>query len=130
MSSLAPEIDFHHLESFSTSIRSPEVDSHQLGSAHASTILPKLEDLSTSTPAPEVTSHQLEELSTSTLSSDVTSSENMHSTTEFKVLIVGAGPAGLALSQLLLEAGISCEVFERDTAIKMRGQGWAVSLKE
>jgi 2-polyprenyl-6-methoxyphenol hydroxylase-like FAD-dependent oxidoreductase len=43
-----------------------------------------------------------------------------------KVLIIGAGPAGLALAQILRKRGIAYEVFERDDRTRM--QGWSVGL--
>lgn len=44
------------------------------------------------------------------------------------VLVVGAGPAGLTLAQILHASGISCIVLERDTALASRNQGWAIAL--
>lgn len=46
------------------------------------------------------------------------------------VLIIGAGPGGLALTQMLKTNRISCKVFERDAGINVRAQGWAVALRE
>ena len=51
-------------------------------------------------------------------------------TAESKVLIVGGGPGGLALAQILRGRGISFEVFERDDRIIPRRQGWSVGLIE
>lgn len=45
---------------------------------------------------------------------------------EFKVLIVGAGLAGLALGQIFRQARIPFEIFERDDGT--RAQGWSVGL--
>ncbi|KAK3111724.1 hypothetical protein LTR53_012731 [Teratosphaeriaceae sp. CCFEE 6253] len=45
-----------------------------------------------------------------------------------KVLIVGAGVAGLALGQMLRKQGIALEIFERDEGT--RKQGWALGLDE
>ncbi|KAI9277632.1 hypothetical protein BY458DRAFT_432844 [Sporodiniella umbellata] len=42
----------------------------------------------------------------------------------FKVLIVGAGPAGLALANNLKYQGIEFKVFERDEGLEARKQGW------
>lgn len=47
-----------------------------------------------------------------------------------EVLIVGGGPAGLTLAQILRANNISCRIFERDNAIDARAQGWAVALIE
>lgn len=47
-----------------------------------------------------------------------------------KVLIIGAGPAGLALARILKARDIQCTIFERDAAIHTRGQGWAVAVRE
>lgn len=47
-----------------------------------------------------------------------------------KVLIIGGGPAGLALAQILQANNVSCTVFERDDQIDARAQGWAVALTE
>lgn len=44
------------------------------------------------------------------------------------VLIVGAGLSGLALAQILRKNGISYEIFERDTEVHARAQGWAIAL--
>ncbi|CAO3670707.1 unnamed protein product [Rhizopus stolonifer] len=43
----------------------------------------------------------------------------------FKVLIVGAGPAGLTLANALKNQGISFTVFERDEQSDSRKQGWS-----
>ncbi|TKA63947.1 hypothetical protein B0A55_12957 [Friedmanniomyces simplex] len=45
---------------------------------------------------------------------------------DFKVLIIGAGVAGLALAQILRKRGLAFEVFERDDGA--RNQGWSVGL--
>ncbi|KAF9887223.1 hypothetical protein FE257_010477 [Aspergillus nanangensis] len=45
---------------------------------------------------------------------------------ELKVLIIGAGIAGLSLAQILRKAGIAFEIFERDNG--HRSQGWCISL--
>jgi 2-polyprenyl-6-methoxyphenol hydroxylase-like FAD-dependent oxidoreductase len=47
-----------------------------------------------------------------------------------KVLIVGAGPGGLLLAQLLRRFNIPFEIFERDPELHSRSQGWAVALVE
>lgn len=47
-----------------------------------------------------------------------------------KVLIIGAGPGGLALAQILRRYGIPYEIFERDDSQRGRKQGWAVALIE
>lgn len=49
--------------------------------------------------------------------------------TEAPVLIVGAGPAGLTLARILKARNVPFEVFERDTAIHFRRQGWAIALR-
>ncbi|MEZ0110218.1 2-polyprenyl-6-methoxyphenol hydroxylase-like FAD-dependent oxidoreductase [Catenulispora sp. EB89] len=45
-----------------------------------------------------------------------------------KVAVVGAGIGGLALAQGLLRAGIDVTVYERDTALDSRGQGYRIHL--
>ena len=50
--------------------------------------------------------------------------------TKFKVLIVGAGPGGLALAQILRARNVPFEIFERDAKETVRQQGWAVALVE
>ena len=47
-------------------------------------------------------------------------------TSQSKVLIIGAGIAGLSLAQILRKQGISFEIFERDDG--NHSQGWAVAL--
>lgn len=47
-----------------------------------------------------------------------------------KVLIIGAGPGGLVLAQILRRHGIPFEIFERDVERNTRSQGWAVALVE
>lgn len=47
-----------------------------------------------------------------------------------KVLIIGAGPGGLALAQILRKYGLEYEIFERDESQRGRKQGWAVALIE
>lgn len=47
-----------------------------------------------------------------------------------KTLIVGAGPGGLALAQMLRAQGKPYEIFERDAHPEARQQGWAVALVE
>ncbi|KAJ2995435.1 hypothetical protein NUW58_g1270 [Xylaria curta] len=44
------------------------------------------------------------------------------------VLIIGAGVVGLTLAHGLKKAGISFIIFERDTHISARDQGWAITL--
>lgn len=43
-----------------------------------------------------------------------------------KVLIIGAGVAGLAVAQILRKSGVAFEVFERDDGT--RSQGWSIGL--
>lgn len=43
-----------------------------------------------------------------------------------KVLIIGAGVAGLALAQILRNHGIEFDIFERDDGGRV--QGWALGL--
>jgi cation diffusion facilitator CzcD-associated flavoprotein CzcO len=50
------------------------------------------------------------------------------SATKPHVLILGAGIGGLTLAQALRKQGITAEVFERDTSINSRSQGWAIAL--
>ncbi|KAK5048000.1 hypothetical protein LTR84_006190 [Exophiala bonariae] len=45
-----------------------------------------------------------------------------------KVLIIGAGPGGLALAQILRRHNVAYEIFERDDSQRGRKQGWAVAL--
>lgn len=47
-----------------------------------------------------------------------------------KVLIIGAGPGGLVLAQVLRRHNIPFEIFERDLERNTRSQGWAVALVE
>lgn len=47
-----------------------------------------------------------------------------------KVLIIGAGPGGLVLAQILRRHNIPFEIFERDLERNTRSQGWAVALVE
>ena len=47
-----------------------------------------------------------------------------------KVLIVGAGPGGLVLAQVLRRYGVPFELFEREGRLQDRAQGWAVALIE
>lgn len=47
-----------------------------------------------------------------------------------KVLIIGAGPGGLVLAQILRHQNIPYEIFERDLDQTTRHQGWAVALIE
>ncbi len=47
-----------------------------------------------------------------------------------KVLIIGAGPGGLVLAQILRNYGVSFEIFERDEGLQDRAQGWAIALIE
>lgn len=49
---------------------------------------------------------------------------------EQKILIIGAGPAGLALAQLLRKKGIVFELFERDKSLESRAGGWSLALGE
>ena len=45
---------------------------------------------------------------------------------KFKVLIVGAGVAGLALAQILRKHNIGFEIYERDD--RSGGQRWSIAL--
>ncbi|KAI1339723.1 FAD/NAD(P)-binding domain-containing protein [Xylariaceae sp. FL0016] len=45
-----------------------------------------------------------------------------------RVLIVGAGLGGLTLAQSLRKKGIPFEIFERDTDVASRSQGWAIGM--
>ena len=47
---------------------------------------------------------------------------------EFKVLIAGAGLGGLALAQMLKNAGIDVQVFERDASPWERSQGYRLHI--
>lgn len=47
-----------------------------------------------------------------------------------KVLIIGAGIAGLVLAQVLRANDIPYEIFERDATWTGRTQGWAIGLNE
>ena len=47
-----------------------------------------------------------------------------------KILIIGAGPGGLVLAQILRGVNIPFEIFERDPTLTSRKQGWAVALVE
>ena len=47
-----------------------------------------------------------------------------------KVLIVGAGPGGLVLAQILRRYSVPFELYERDEGLGDRAQGWAVALIE
>ena len=53
---------------------------------------------------------------------------NLDSTS--KVLIIGAGPGGLVLAQILRNSRVPFEIFERDCGLQNRSQGWAVALIE
>lgn len=44
------------------------------------------------------------------------------------VLVIGAGLGGLCLAQGLRKAGISCQVFERDSALDARRQGYRLHI--
>jgi len=44
------------------------------------------------------------------------------------VIIIGAGICGLTLAHGLKQAGIPFEIYERDTDVDARGQGWAITL--
>ena len=46
----------------------------------------------------------------------------------FRVLVIGAGPAGLALAQGLHHAGTEVAVYERDAALDARAQGYRIVL--
>ena len=45
-----------------------------------------------------------------------------------KVVVIGAGLAGLALAHRLLEAGVDVQVFERDGAVEARFQGYRIGF--
>jgi 2-polyprenyl-6-methoxyphenol hydroxylase-like FAD-dependent oxidoreductase len=45
-----------------------------------------------------------------------------------KVLIIGAGIGGLVLAQVLRKHGISYRIFERDSGLISRTQGWAINI--
>ncbi|MFC4587676.1 FAD-dependent oxidoreductase [Sphaerisporangium corydalis] len=47
-----------------------------------------------------------------------------------KVIVIGAGLGGLGLAHALLAQGVHAEVFERDTALTARFQGYRVGLGE
>lgn len=47
-----------------------------------------------------------------------------------KVLIIGAGPGGLVLAQVLRRHEIPFEIFERTNAFLHKKQGWTVGLVE
>lgn len=47
-----------------------------------------------------------------------------------KVLIVGAGLGGLVLAHILRASSVPFDIFERDTEMGQRSQGWAVALVE
>lgn len=43
-----------------------------------------------------------------------------------KVIIIGAGVSGLVLAQILRQANVPYEIYDRDDGT--RWQGWAISL--
>ncbi|GAA3434280.1 FAD-dependent oxidoreductase [Kutzneria kofuensis] len=45
-----------------------------------------------------------------------------------KVVVIGAGLGGLALAQRLVRAGIDVEVYERDSAVEARFQGYRIGF--
>lgn len=49
---------------------------------------------------------------------------------EVKILIIGAGLAGLSLGQGLLQAGIDFQIFERDQAASFRAQGYRIRIDQ
>ena len=49
-------------------------------------------------------------------------------TQDNKVIIIGAGLAGLTLANSLKKQGIPFAVYERDTGIKSRAQGWSLGI--
>ncbi|KAG1142253.1 hypothetical protein G6F37_000673 [Rhizopus arrhizus] len=50
--------------------------------------------------------------------------------TRFKVLIVGGGLSGLMLSNALINKGVDCEVFERDSDPDARHQGFSTTFHD
>jgi 2-polyprenyl-6-methoxyphenol hydroxylase-like FAD-dependent oxidoreductase len=50
------------------------------------------------------------------------------SISDFKVIIIGAGIAGLCLAQILRKEGVPFEIFERDDG--SRSQGWIITVDE
>jgi 2-polyprenyl-6-methoxyphenol hydroxylase-like FAD-dependent oxidoreductase len=54
----------------------------------------------------------------------------MSATNKPHVLIIGAGLGGLTLAQALRKKGISFEIFERDSSVDSRFQGWAIALHQ
>ena len=53
---------------------------------------------------------------------------NIKMTQEKKIIIIGAGLAGLTLANALKKQGISFEVYERDEAVNSRHQGWSLGI--
>ncbi|WP_163572288.1 NAD(P)-binding protein [Fodinicola feengrottensis] len=47
-----------------------------------------------------------------------------------RVLVIGAGLGGLAVAQGLRKAGIDVQVYEKDTDIEARWQGYRIGLRE
>ncbi|KAK2756967.1 hypothetical protein FQN54_004935 [Arachnomyces sp. PD_36] len=47
---------------------------------------------------------------------------------DLPILIIGAGPGGLALAQGLRKRNIKYRIFERDIDSEARGQGWAIAV--
>lgn len=51
-------------------------------------------------------------------------------TTSFHITIIGAGIGGLCLAQGLQQAGIACDIYEKDSATNSRRQGYRLRLDQ
>ncbi|MFZ4878373.1 FAD-dependent oxidoreductase [Janthinobacterium sp. Mn2066] len=51
-------------------------------------------------------------------------------TTSFHITIIGAGIGGLCLAQGLQQAGIACDIYEKDAATNSRRQGYRLRLDQ